>query len=354
MSLVVSGILEVIALIRRNSKLVFSLMVLMMWLTLWGDQTSPDRLNYQWMYEHVRGFSNVWRIEFGFQMMMIVSKNFGLGFQCFIAIISLISFWLLSKRILETSCNPAFVMAIYFLFPFLLDAEQLRSFLGMSLIIYATAYLEKHNKIDKAKYIMFCLLATSLQYSCFIFFLFLMVELSKKKVVIVTAILTTSIAFIKHFYTSLSAFMPFFVYTKLRNYLNKTTTFKNYLLALFFIFVSCITIYLIKHRKYYTKESSFYEVVLKINIISFAFVPLVLFSEDFTRIPRSILILNYIVISNSIKKKLTRKFEVALVCVCLVIVGSRMLSFFLGAGYKSYIVPFFYEGSNSLPVLWDY
>lgn len=355
MSLIIAGILLMASIIKRNSKVLFFLLLFLMWLLMWGNTTSSDRISYIIMYNQIKGVTSSLPVEMGYQKMMLFMKALGVQFQVFLAFFSGIAYILITKTVFRYSKNPALVLTFYFLFPFLLDAEQVRSFLGMSLVLYAIKYLEKIDKKNICLYCLFCLLATTLQYSCVIFLVFLFVKFGKRTLVIVVSIMTSIFILLKRGYVIFNSILPKFVYVKLVSYLSGNITIKNIISVVFFLLIFGITIYLILKKKHgEINSASFYDVILKINIISIAFMPLVLYSDDFTRIPRAILILDYIVISNCIKKKITKKYELCLLLICLLIVGSRMAVYFVGGGYNSFIIPFFYEGSNSLPVFWDY
>ncbi len=347
MSFIIAGVLEVAGVVKRNSKIVFFLFLFFMWMLFWGNQTSPDHQSYKWMYQTISGITVSLDVEIGFQATMLLAKYMGMSSVMYFAIFGLIAYLLIARFILEYSENPAFVLCLYFLYPFLLDAEQKRSFMGTALVLFGFRYLIKGTKRGMIQYAICCIVAAMFQISCIIFLIFLAVAVKEKNVYKIAFGATVATASINIFLPIINKVLPAFAFQKLLRYLSKFQM-KNIISICFFLIIIVMGIWGSRHLMEYAdeKQKKFYEVCIHINVLSISFLPLVYLADDFTRLPRTILVMDYIVYANYIKKKITKRKQLLVFALALGLVGSRFLAYFLGAGMESYIIPFFVEGLN--------
>lgn len=104
-----------------------------------------DYKTYQDAYFHITDSND----HFELLYVAISDIFFGMGFsyQVFLFCISFVALILMSSTVYRYSYKPEMVLLLYFIFPFIIDATQIRNFIAMAISIYSFRFL-----VDKDKY----------------------------------------------------------------------------------------------------------------------------------------------------------------------------------------------------------
>lgn len=127
---------------KRN---VYTAVLLLLLIILMGGTTNnPDYLNYKDIY-----LNNLSGLEIGYVGLMSLSKKIGLSYEFFHLFLTVLGFGLIYLGLIKYKVNKLAFLAVYFLYPFLLDSIQIRNFLMMALIFLALAIFISEPDIKK-------------------------------------------------------------------------------------------------------------------------------------------------------------------------------------------------------------
>lgn len=349
-NLITVGILEILGIIRRNKVYIYILFMIFLWLLLWNSLSGPDRNNYMFHYRMITGLNKEVHFEIGMQIIMLFCKKIGFSFQTFLAVYSGIAYILITKTVLKYSENPALVASFYFLFPFLLDSEQLRSLMGMAIMVYGITFLIEGSKKGYIKYGISCLVATLFHASCFVYFLFFFVFLDEKTIKkIVIMVIFFILLLLGNGRTIFTKIFPFLPINKVLAYFySENSNSKMIYSVLFFLLAFLLFNYtidqILKNKESNIVLVRYYKCIRKINLFCLSYLPLVAINDNFMRLPRSVFILNYIIISNYLGIRIKKKKQLLILLFAIALLGVRLFVYFIGAGFESFIIPYFYEG----------
>lgn len=308
--------------IRKNRitfEAIFLFAFLFMWILFGWNTGNADYFNYQHIYKSIDLYGRYKGVEFGYEFVCRIAVAIGLSYNGFLVFYSFIGLSLITSTARKYTNNLSFVFVLYFIYPFLLDIVQIRNFMSMAIIIYATRYLVADTKKDYIKYIIFVILASTFHVSAFFYMIFLLVRIkSRKKLTYVTlAILIIGVP--------LTSLLPYIVNTlhmeRYSIYLSFSTSFYAKVLFVVYLGTSIALTYYgyrgIRKKKYQLElheldtkienQIEFAEVVMKINIVILVVYVFILIDVDFIRLYRNILPLNYILFSmTKPKNKITK------------------------------------------------
>lgn len=126
---------------KKHSKLIFTLTFIFMWVLYFGNTGNPDLLSYESIYN-----TDNTTLEIGFRFIINLSKHFNIDFKTFVCIMSLICLLLVFGTISKFTTNTNYVIAFYFIYPFVLDVIQLRNFMALSIVIFSMRFLLINDK----------------------------------------------------------------------------------------------------------------------------------------------------------------------------------------------------------------
>nr|WP_279289313.1 EpsG family protein [Clostridium algidicarnis] len=153
----------------------------LMWVLYGWNTGNADYMNYNVSYYQSAVCAINYSQEVGFQLLCKLFYNFNLEYNQFLIIISIIGLALITSTIKKYTKNIAFVLAMYFMFPFMLDVVQVRNFMAMAIIVFALRFLIEKKKWGKAKYIILVVIASTFHYTAFFYLLFLLTEVRNVK-----------------------------------------------------------------------------------------------------------------------------------------------------------------------------
>lgn len=291
-----------LALVKWKSNRVFFVTLMLMWILLGWSSGNADysihlgRFNN---YEQNSGFT-----EILYTALMRFANGLGFTYPQFLPVMTLwviLVIGLLAKK----SKAPAFVLALYMMFPICMDAVQVRYTFAGSVVLLGLYYLiNEKSKYGEIVFASCIILATLLHISSIVFLLFLPV---KRFDIRKTAIYTLSISAV--LYLSQARFMIGILRKlpgmgeKISRVLSMSATRYTWITILktdfrvivFFLQFIIIILYVRKRlRKRNNNEGkNFIENVIKLNIMSLGILPLITYSVDFYRIQQTLSLLNY-------------------------------------------------------------
>lgn len=315
--------LNVVGTMIRDKMRSTQLMLLgFMWILFWGNYENADYIGYLSNYGIIK-YISIWelRYEFLFSLMMKLSASIGLTYTQFLSVISFIGLTLVGYTIFKFSNNAKLVLVLYFVYPFLLDIVQIRTFLSVALVFFSMSILASERDHRVLKYLVGVIAASFIHTSAAPMALLPIVLLMNGKMLFFITSAVSLMSSVMAITGSFSEAIGILVGSDKVGYLMTKTRYGWVLLisiqSLFFLLVVYSRILIA--GKWSKREASFYDIVLKINILMIALFPFYFINSNFFRVYRFILLPNYVVYSYAFAK--TNKRFVLLVA----------LLFFVGA-----------------------
>ena len=295
---------------------------------------NPDIKNYEniYLYLSQTGNYSYSGVEIGFSLLMKFSVFLGLDYYGFLIILGTITTMLLYNFTVKYSNNPSIVLIMYIIFPFFLEVVQIRNYLASLIVLNAITFL-----ISK-KYFKYCvaIIFASLFHTTSLFYLlFVLVFFSKKKLLyIVLSITGIYVVIQKYIFPKLLLLIP--NGTKYIVYMDNAKITTTILFIIYF-FCSLILILNLSRGAYALnnqfnhltdKQLSMIEMIEKINIIIVFSFALIALDINFFRLYRNIIILNYILFSNTFYRYKVLKNSSIISSQILFILFSLITGFF--------------------------
>lgn len=169
--------------LRAGSVFCF-LVVAFLWAFFAFNTENADRPNYVNLYE-LNAAGGIDRgIEPGYQMLSKACALIGLSYNGFQMVLSTLSLGMLFFFAAENAENPAFVMILYGIFPFVLDTIQVRNTLAMCFVTYALKHLDRyvtdHRRSEILKFIVLVLLGASFHIIALVYLIYLILAFPPK------------------------------------------------------------------------------------------------------------------------------------------------------------------------------
>lgn len=305
MSYVLSILLVTAGFIKQNSKIVAILLFAFLWIMFGWNTDNVDFANYERGYSWAQGSFSL-NSEMGYQLIYKLSILLGLTYHQFLIILSFTGLLIIYNTIIRYTKNVAFVLALYFIFPFIIDVVQVRGFLIMSIILYSTRFIIEERKLGTLKFVILVLFATSIHYSALFYISFLLIKQKNISSLTVLSLSLTASGIILAFTNFIpSLALKFVPLEKVTHYFNNRLNW-GIIIALVIYAANFLLIYYSYHKIRAEREKQnhendtpdldykFVEAVYKINIILMLLFALYVFNMIFFRLYRNILILNYI------------------------------------------------------------
>lgn len=347
-------LLIVCGLINKNSKIIYILQMLWIWILIAFNTGGMDWVVHEQIFE--ASFNISYKITFeeiinGGMFYNYICKFFSiLGYDFFIVnlFLSTIEIFILHKIITKNTKNRCIVLSLFIVYPLVETIIQKRNFAASICILMGMNFLLQDRKGNILKYIICCLIAAQFHVVAYIYILFaFLYKIDIKKLEKLIPIVCIVGYILIPVLPRLAAFI--FPASKVQLYF--------YDLRLGIIDTVCWTIlhilfvYLLKRfrnqaMKENKEEVKFTDKVYKINLISLIFLPLYYYEPTFIRIFRNLLILDYIVISyyfptgSFIKKKV---FENILLYISFLIMVFLLVYVITGRGFYVLVEPLFYN-----------
>lgn len=128
-------------------------------IVLMGANTfNADFATYQWLYTAKIPYG-----EPGYRLLTQFGYLLGLSYQQFRLLLAALFLIILHRGVQKLTTHSAAFLAFYFCYPFFLDLIQLRNFMMMALLVYASHFLLQQTYRNLAFFALFVLLGASFQ-----------------------------------------------------------------------------------------------------------------------------------------------------------------------------------------------
>ena len=336
------------AIVRRHSKVIFWLLWIVMLLMMGGNTTSPDRDAYVEYFKTIDSFSLKSAVEPGFQVLVLMCKLVGISYEGFLLVYATICFLLLAHVIGRLSDNRAIVLVLYLLYPYILDADQIRSFLGQLIVLEAIAGLITDRDRSMLRYLLTVAAAMLFQQSCAVFLVYLFIGFDERRIRECTLIVAGILLFGRGLIPAIASRIPLFNLNRVANYFSAATGKANWIIyGAFYLFIIGMALYFLDKKKPYLNErQERFDIyaVRNINIISIALIPLLTMNPHFERLLRPVLLLDYMMLTNLIGERIRYRYEAIILTALTAICLARFGTYVIGDGRISYIEPLFFNG----------
>lgn len=296
-------LLSILGIIKKKSKLLTALMMIIMWIVFGLCTYNGDYGNYSYIYKNIQTQAYWTEFEPLFSVLMYICSVSGLSFIQFRMVFSGLYIILLYITIGKYTENKAEVLGLYMLFPFLFFTSVIRS--GFASVLIALAYYEIiAEKDNKIKFWILIIVATLIHYTSFffIFYYYLRKKKFKRNSVILvvglvgvalvayyTGIIYQVVSMMTSSYRTLKWFMPGNSVQKPRWILYLV------MIALMLVFLA----YLSRrdnnrHTRNLLKINPYAEDIFYINIAMLIFIPTFFVTNASARFMWEILLLNII------------------------------------------------------------
>lgn len=339
MLLPVTIFLVCLNLVYKNSKLFFLMLLFWLWILFGWSYGTADYQIYMNRYNFFIEKSIY--TEPVFTLIQKLAHIFQLDFREFLVAISFLGLLLIGKTIYDLSSNFGFTLALYSIFPFVIDVTVIRFFLASSIIIFGFRYLLdfslERKTINDFLWIICVTIASLVHMSCIFFYIFLV---PKRLNVFWTCMVTLIFSFLVFLSVKLgylSTMLSFFSLEKYEILLSVTTLYDVHRLYLnvfrvSFIFIQFVIVSILywlgEKRVNFIATSklavhfgidNIIQTGIKFNVITLLVLPLLLYSVDFFRIQLVLMTLNYILYSSLLKPVTKFKINMMNFTVSLII-----------------------------------
>ena len=318
-----------LGLVEKKSKPIAWLQILFVNCMMAFNDGNADQINYIKLLDGLRRDPElILNGNIGTNMLFYVMGLFK-NYHLIIFFISLFSMFFLYKGITYYTPKVSYVLSLYLIAPFTIDATQLKNFIAMSVWIYFSIYLFKAYSNDEKKknMIFYCagvILATSFHFSFIFTILFVLVPMIKGgdkprilraaiAVAILTVIMNRADSVIMRLSKGNARFQQYFDY-KLSFYnkiskVNKIQAKQVEVIAFFLLIFACFLMMWIMSAKrdMEDKRRQLLEFSIILSIISIVLIPFMKYSMEIYRVQRNLLVIYYVLMAEWVPGRLLVK-----------------------------------------------
>ncbi|MGF2941885.1 EpsG family protein [Enterococcus xiangfangensis] len=361
------GIGSLTAIFRKN-RIICAGLVALFWIAMTFNTLIADRGQYQKFYSDPIAAKEEW----GYTQLQLAAKAMGLSFQAFFAIIIGAALLLILYAVLRASLNPGWTLIFYLIFPFTMDAAQVRSFVAAAFITAGLVVLAKDRSLlSIVKYLIFVTGGVMFHYSALFFYLVviaylvppLILYLATTFIALFTAINLSSIMRLA------GRLLPFIEYKIERYYNTKLMTapteVRGYTIYLILLSLLALVGWLmIRHslknpndrsfanKRHLEKINNYYydhaTLIIKVNALLMLAIPLISISVSFDRLIRACLLSNYILFANALGSKTSWWVKLLFAIACLIFVG-YYCNFYIYSRFPEVVFRSVFEQNLILP-----
>lgn len=314
------------------------------------ENKSMDYVNYERRYNDIDKVGLGYNIQFGYTIIQKIGVLFRLDFFWFrFMVIGICLFALYFFLIKKYTHNANFVLAFYLLYPMIIDSEQLRNFVAMTIVLVSIRLLGRSSAIYRVMYLGMVGIAGTF-HTAFLFYLPLVFVTNKKNSRFTKAIAASSLFMMAVMILNNNKlpFADFIIETiddrRVTRYLSSSTTL-GFVMPLVLTISSIVLVLWAKRisdrdmKRYrgnsllYVQnevseariryENNFITLIFWINLLSSFFFPFFIITLQFYRLPRNLLLLNiitYAIAINKLKKESLHR---------IIFIGSAVVSMML-------------------------
>ena len=360
-------VLIVLNLIKRRSKILFLGLLAFLWILVGWSEGTADWHIYVMRFEEYESVSA--RTEMVFTFLMRFGHWLNFDYRMMYVFLTAVCFLLIGKTIIDYSKDPGFVLALYAIFSFPIDATQIRFFIAFSIVFFAFRYILNYLKNKQKRYIIMWLIAfliaVNVHMSVIVFLVILIPVFFGRKVTIIFTLAANALMI---FFSSLKTRVFEMIVSFLGN--EKAEIVQNQssqygMRTIMFVWMKILTIFLgfvmfYIYIKYFSKRlrsngvnreptgsilTINYEKCLDLNIAVLSIIGLIMVTADFYRIQQIIIMLNYMVYASYLSTTKTMKLNINnLIIIVLSVVFAFIALYNLvlsSTNYYSVFVPLF-------------
>ncbi|MDT2674214.1 EpsG family protein [Enterococcus dongliensis] len=354
--------------IFRKNRVICSILVFLFWIAMTFNTLIADRGQYQKFYSDPVAAKEEW----GYTQLQLIAKTIGLSFQAFFAIIIGAALLMILYTVLRASLNPGWTLVLYLIFPFTMDAAQVRSFVAAAFIATGLVVLAKDRSLSSiVKYLVLVTGGVMFHYSAIFFYLVVIAYF------VPTAVLYLATTLFALFTASnlnnvirfVGRLLPFIDYKIKRYYHADSMTapaeIKGYTIYLILLSLLALIAWLmIRHslknpnerffasKQHLAKINNYYynhaDLVIKVNALLMLALPLLSISVSFDRLIRACLLSNYILFANALGSKASWWVKTLFAIACLLFVG-YYFNFYIYSRFPEVVFRSVFEQNLFLP-----
>jgi len=293
--------------IEKKDYIIKYFLIILLWILIWGNYSNADYINYLNSYNRNAEFiigSNTSEIIWCY--LMKFSNLINLNYNQFLLIISFISFYMLIKTTNKYTNNLNLFFVLYTIYPFFLNAVQIRFFFASSLAILILRIPDKKYYFIMSMTLL--LIASFIHYSFFLLFPYMFLRKIKenkyKKIIFVSTIFLFCLFALDFHITLLKkvSFGPISnIYFKVKPYLSFKPSFLGFTLMVLIHFMLFFIFYVTYNEIKDSANGKLLDVFYKINVYSFILIPFYYINGNFMRMLQFFVIINYIFFAFSYK-----------------------------------------------------
>lgn len=322
------------SLICKKDKIAFNLLWLFMVIVVSMNTYNADWDAYELMYNLITSFDKCYLTDFGYGFFNLLGNSYlHISFFWFRAIFTFCGMILLRKIISNYSPYPALVLALYFIAPFFPnDIIQIRNFMAQIILcLFLSIWIESDFKLKYLcmGFILSIMMHSSITY--FIIILILYIIKDEKKLYIIVGIALLMVGILPIILKKIP-FIPLEKITFYLNTVNQKIDFRGLVIIVAFL-ISLYVLYKIRNYAECCSNIRFYkwaDTVYKLNILCIpACAIMTMWTFNFYRVPRNMLLLNYIVYSMYIAEKKDKRIinYITIVLIFIGLIWSTLNSF---------------------------
>lgn len=313
MALVITGILFCLGMVFRNSKTIYTIEFVWMWILLsfCNNTNRPDFMNYLHGYNRYSSGNDivVKNSEVGYKVLCKLLNELGLNFNQALMVMIFIVLFLLSISIKKYTESIAMVSSLFMLYPLFMHGIQVRNAIAMSIIVFGFRYLFEEKKTSLIKYGVCVIVAVLFHSTAIIYFLLILTKLINKKnlkywvmifVCLVAVASRIDLSILRSIFGGERYEAKFFI--------GNNTILETALMILWQLAGTILLILLyfrVKNTEEYLNSchliQAINENIIRINMILLAILPLYYLDASTERLYRNILVLNFVLVANCIQ-----------------------------------------------------
>ena len=293
--------------------------------------------------------------------LCLLFNKLNLSYNGMMAIILLISMFLINYRIKDLNINKNVFWSLFIIFPGLIQCIQLRFFLGTSIVLFGLIPLLNEKKYSLIKYVLCVIIAYYTHASCAIFTLFAFVPLFKRIGTKGTLFISLISVFLIYFGLQYipDVISPFIPSIKFERYfvsgISETNLSWFIQIALVWLvmfltqkaILSNVTKYFNEYINENDKNINSYNNIGKATILLIITIPFLMFDRNFHRFLEIGYVIMYILVSFYLMKfikKRENKFSIVLLSILILCVVT-----YIYTPYETVLKPLFtFSGFHSL------
>ncbi|MFQ2807164.1 EpsG family protein [Aeromonas caviae] len=253
-----------------------------------------DRDNYIVLFDEIkRGGGGFITSQMGLVFIFKVFIFLGLSFQTSIILIFLIGIAFIHTFVVKYAKNVPLVYLFYFIYPFFLDVVQIKHFLAMSILIFATARLFSSG--DKLPTLLLYLLAACFHYIAIFFIPLLFLSSLKIRLFTTVVIMLTVIIF---FIVKYNLFLIFLssdaILLRVQSYLDNAPKFGFLIQIAIQIAILLFVLQLRNKIDRFYVDDKFINFIVYLNVYLIIMLPFYMINGNFERVYRVSYIPNFV------------------------------------------------------------